>query len=372
MTGVAITSRVGDQGGIPFTAAVAVRALFTSSLREQAAAPVRLIATISVVAALHVVGFGAMWLDDLSSSGQVVALGVVLTAYLAGLRHGADCDHLAGISNATRKFVGEGRRPVSVGLAFSLGHSTVVLLVALAVVVGVRAASPLLVEEDNATSAALGVVGGCVAGGFLLLIGLFNLVALRRVLSPSAESGHHHRPVTLVARLMEAPLKRVRHPRHVFVIGFLFGLGFDTATFIGLLALTAASTASGAGTVAVLALPLCFAAGMTLGDTLSGIVMLRLYSNAAADGPGLRGFDVVVTAMSVASALGIGVIVSAATARDAFGLHDPFTAWCSRLNLEHAGFVLIGAFVVLALIMMTRRRLARLRGEVSPPPLPTP
>ncbi|MFI9507368.1 HoxN/HupN/NixA family nickel/cobalt transporter [Nocardia sp. NPDC052566] len=291
----------------------------------------------------------------MTGPGPLTLAGAATTAYMAGLRHAFDADHLCGIDNAARKFVGEGRRPVSVGLAFSLGHSSVVFLVSIAVAAGISVVSDIL-TQDNVTSAALGTIGGLVAGGFLLLIGLFNLVSLTRSNSRHHTDGDGERATTVVSRLMSAPLQKVSYPSHLFVVGFAFGLGFDTATLIGLLVLTATAAASGIAVVSVLALPVCFAAAMTLGDTFNGLFMLRLYARANDPRQASRRLNVAITSLSVLTALTVAAIVLVATLREAAGWADPVTKWIAALDLEIVGYAVLAVFAVAAIGSLSAAR----------------
>ncbi|CAM3723265.1 HoxN/HupN/NixA family nickel/cobalt transporter [Smaragdicoccus niigatensis] len=323
------------------------RLILDSAYRESRPERTRRAVTLGVVGLLHVIALALLALGALDGSAGAIAIGAAVTAYLAGLRHAADCDHIAGIDNATRKFVGEGRRPTSVGLAFSLGHSTVVFLLALAIVAGSQLARGVVADGAPTTFA---TVGGIVAGSFLILIGTFNSVSLF-----GGSRQQDMLPRTFSGRLMMKPLARVRQPWHIFVLGFLFGLGFDTATLIGFLVLTAATATSGIGIAGVLALPVAFAAGMTLADTANGLVMLRLYANAMSSTKRPR-FLVFITAMSVVSALVVGVIVLVGTLHSALGLSDPVTAAIASVNLEYAGFVLFGLFAAIWATVLIRRQ----------------
>ena len=350
--------------------------VLTVTGRESLGRRTRLAWTLGVVAALHVAA--ALLLaagGALSGASGALTLGAVGVAYLAGLKHHADADHLTGIAGATRSFVARGKDPVSVGLAFSLGHSSVVFVMACALIVGIGGARELLAGESTAAGA-LGVTGGLVAGTFLVLVGAFNLVALvRSVRARRVGHGHdgsahdgsahdgsaHDGPAaTVMGRLMAAPLSRVRGPRHVYVIGFLFGLGFDTATQIGLLVLTASSAALGAPAAALLALPVAFAAGMTLGDTLVGYVLVRTYARAGGGRAAGGRVDVVVTAMAVASALSLGTVLLAATSAEAGWTSGPLSTGAAGLDLDHVGWVVLGVVAVtaIAVLLLTSTRSA--------------
>jgi high-affinity nickel-transport protein len=160
-----------------------------------------------------------------------------------------------------------------------------------------------------------------------------------------------------VARLLARPLARVQHPRNIFVIGFLFGLGFDTATTIGLLVMTTAASLAGVSPLALLALPLAFAAAMTLCDTTNGVAMLRMYRSALTDPRRKIGFNVVITGISAASALFIAVITLGGFLHSAFGLRDPLTAWLVSVDLGDAGLLLVAVFLTIWAAASPLRRL---------------
>lgn len=235
--------------------------------RDREALPLRtrVLFTFGAVAALHaaaVVLFIPGSIGD--AKPQALTLSLVLTAYLAGVKHSYDWDHLAAIDNSTRKFVAQGQDPVSVGFAFSLGHSSVVTLAGVLVIAGTAVVGELM-ADDSAGNLVLGLVGSGVSGLFLLAMGLFNgsafarsARAFRRVRSGGAVDPLDLEPQGVVARVLTRPLSRVRRPRNIYVIGFLFGLGFDTATTIGLLMMTTGGS-PGRGAAAR---PACPAAGV--------------------------------------------------------------------------------------------------------------
>ncbi|MBT2597647.1 HoxN/HupN/NixA family nickel/cobalt transporter [Arthrobacter sp. ISL-72] len=322
--------------------------------REQLSVRARLLWTFGAVAALH---FAAVVLllagtfpmtGTAGGGGQPLALGLVLTAYLAGVKHSYDWDHIAAIDNSTRKFVAQRRDPVSVGFAFSLGHSSVVILAGVLVVSGATLVGRLM-EEGTTGNLVLGLIGSGVSGLFLLMMGIFNGSAFLQAtqLYRSARTGAS---ITLedleakgfVARLLARPLSRVQHPRNIYVIGFLFGLGFDTATTIGLLVMTTAASLAGVSPLALMALPFAFAAAMTLCDSLNGVAMLRMYKSAVDDPLRKLGFNALITGVSAASALLIAVITLGGFFNAAFGLKDPMTLWLGSIDLGDAGLLLAG------------------------------
>ena len=333
--------------------------------REQLPLRTRLLATFGAVAFLHLAA-AVLLVAGTAASGRPLGFGLVLTAYLAGVKHSYDWDHLAAIDNSTRKFVAQRQDPASVGFAFSLGHSSVVILAGALVVSGVSLVGKFMAEGSTG-NLVLGLVGSGVSGLFLLAMGIFNGSAFlgaaksyRRVRGGGAVLPGELEAKGFVARLLARPLSRVRRPRNVYVIGFLFGLGFDTATTVGLLVMTTAASLAGVSPAALLALPLAFTAAMTLCDTTNGLAMMRMYRQAILDPVRKHGFNAVITGLSALSALFVAVITLGGFFNAAFGFQDPVTVWLARLDLGDAGLLLVAAFLVLwgAAALRGRRRAA--------------
>lgn len=311
-----------------------------------------------VVGLLHVLGWGGLLVVTgtlgLVEPEGAFGLGLGLTAYLLGARHAFDADHVAVIDATTRTLADQGRRPLTVGFWFSLGHSSVVVAMAVLVVAGTQVAATLL-DDDAAVRSGLATVGSGVAGVVLWVLGLVNLVALAGLLRvrrrhaagtlTERELAGSVRPRGGVARVLGRLTRGVRHPAQVFPVGLLMGLGFDTASEVALLVL-AATAAVTLPWYAVLALPLLFTAGMTLLDTLDGAFMNVAY-DWALDRP-LRAltYNLAVTALTVAIALVIGTAQLAAVLRGAFGLGDPVSGWFAGLVTEHVGVAAVAAFVL--------------------------
>jgi nickel/cobalt transporter (NiCoT) family protein len=318
--------------------------------REHLPVRTRLLWTFGAVAVLHAAAV-VLLLAGTAGAGQPLALGLVLAAYVAGIKHSYDWDHIAAIDNSTRKFVAQRRDPVSVGFAFSLGHSSVVILAGVLVVSGATLVGRLM-EEGTTGNLLLGLIGSGVSGLFLLMMGIFNGSAFLQAaqLYRSARTGASISVEDLeakgfVARLLAKPLSRVQHPRNIYVIGFLFGLGFDTATTIGLLVMTTAASLAGVSPLALMALPFAFAAAMTMCDSLNGVAMMRMYKSAIHDPSRKLGFNAVVTGISALSALFISVITLGGFFNAAFGLGDPVTAWLASIDLGDAGLLLVAVLL---------------------------
>jgi high-affinity nickel-transport protein len=295
------------------------------------------------------------------------ALGLALVAYLAGIKHSYDWDHISAIDNSSRRFAARGQHPMSVGLAFSLGHCTVVVAAAALVVMGAGFVGQAF-EEGSTTKFVLASVGAGVSGLFLLALGLFNFGAFwatassaRRLRAGEQLDPSELEPRGLASRLVARPLQAVRGPRELYAVGLLFGLGFDTATTIGLLVTTATAVLAGVPPVALLALPFAFSASMTLCDTINGIAMMRLYRHALEDPERRLVFNLVVTGMSAASALFVAILTLGALVRDLLGLTDPVTAFLAGVETGDAGLFLVASFGLVWLAVAIQEAGARRR-----------
>ncbi len=310
---------------------------------------------------LHVVGWGVLVFAvapaeySLGSTG-VLGVGVGLTAYLLGVRHAFDADHIASIDNTTRKLVGEGKPSVSAGFWFSLGHSSVVFFASLLLVAGVRSIAGVFQNENSEVGQTLGLIGTLVAGTFLLLIGLMNLGAavgiarvFRRMRSgefDEAELEHHLHNRGFLARLLGRVTRRVSKAWHLYPVGLLMGLGFDTATQVALLVLAAGTAAFVLPWYAIMVLPVLFAAGMSLFDTADGVLMARAYGWAFLKPVRKVFYNLTVTVLSVTIALVVGLLVLAGLVVDRLHVDTGPLAWLASLDLEFVGFAVVGLFVV--------------------------
>lgn len=317
-------------------------------------------AMVAVVAVLHVVGWGVLYWAvipgrfELGSTG-VVGAGVGLTAYLLGVRHAFDADHIASIDNTTRKLVGDGTPAVSTGFWFSLGHSSVVFGASLLLALGVRSVAHVVQDEGSQTAETLGVVGTVVAGVFLLLIGLTNLVSLvgilrifRRLRAGAFDEDELEAQLNrrgLLARALVRVTRRVSRPWHLYPVGLLMGLGFDTVTQVALLVLAAGSAALVLPWYVILVLPVLFAAGMSLFDTLDGILMTKAYRWAFLQPVRKIFYNLTVTLLSVTVALVLGSIVLTGLLADRLAIETGPIAWAGSLNLEYVGFGMVGLFL---------------------------
>ncbi|MCL2735817.1 MAG: HoxN/HupN/NixA family nickel/cobalt transporter [Propionibacteriaceae bacterium] len=320
-----------------------------------------------VILALHVVGWGTLVLLAAThhfpnAAGAVFGVGLGVTVYALGLRHAFDADHIAAIDNTTRSLVQSGQRPVSVGFWFSLGHSTVVFVVCLLLAFGVRVLADQF-DDGTHIREIFGTFGLIVSATFLIILAIVNLGSfigtaglVRRVRQGERIDDEQLVNQGAIARLFAGRFRAIRKPWQIYPVGVLFGLGFDTATEVGLLALTGTAAAMTLPWYAILALPLIFAAGMALLDTIDGVFMNHVY-HWAFDQPGRKlYYNMVVTGVSIVFALGIGVVELATLLSGTFHITSGPLASLGAFDLQWIGFILAGIFVVVAVVVFLRSR----------------
>jgi high-affinity nickel-transport protein len=321
----------------------------------------------------HIAGM-AVFVALLTATGWIVLIGLVapqqfalggaatfgvgigVTAYLLGMRHAFDADHIAAIDNTTRKLVAEGERARGVGFWFSLGHSSVVFLLAVLLALGVRTLAGELGDDSSAVKETLGVVGTLVGGGFLVLIGLLNLEALvgiarvfaRMRTEPLDDDAleRHLASRGLLSRLLGQAMRAVSKPWHMYVVGFVFGIGFDTATEVTLLVLAGGAAAAQLPWYAILVIPVLFAAGMSLFDTADGVLMSAAYQWAFIKPVRKVFYNLTITALSVIVALMIGVIELLQLLGTKLGTSTGPLRALMNIDLETIGYVVVALFVV--------------------------
>jgi nickel/cobalt transporter (NiCoT) family protein len=320
------------------------------------------------IAALHAAGFGILFFlvapAHLRLGGAAFSVGVGLTAYTLGMRHAFDADHIAAIDNTTRKLMGDGKRPLSVGFWFSLGHSSVVFGLALLLAFGVRALAGQVTDGGSTLETLTGAVGTTVSGTFLFAIGLINLAMLSGVARAvrAVRSGGHGEAE--IERLLapKGPLsaltgrlgRRITAPWQMYPLGLLFGLGFDTATEIALLFLAAGAAFGALPFYAILCLPILFAAGMSLLDTLDGAFMAYAYGWAFAKPVRKLYYNLTVTGLSVVVALGIGSV----ELLSALGV--------AEVDLGDIGYLVVALFALTWLVAAGVWRFARIEQRWAP------
>jgi nickel/cobalt transporter (NiCoT) family protein len=313
------------------------------------------------VVLLHLVGWGVMLAIVAPkhfrvSATQVFGVGLGLTAYTLGMRHAFDADHIAAIDSTTRKLMSEGKRPVSVGFWFSLGHSTIVFGLCVLFAAGVRALAGQVENGSSRLHTVLGLIGTGVSGVFLYIIGIINLVILVGIIrvframrdgqydEAAMESQLNNRG--FMNRILGGATKAVTRPWQMYVIGLLFGLGFDTATEVSLLVLAGGAAAFALPWYAILTLPILFAAGMSLLDSIDGCFMNFAYGWAFSKPVRKVYYNITITGLSVAVALIIGTIQLISILVDQLGIVTGPLALIGTLDLNFVGFAIVTLFVL--------------------------
>lgn len=302
-----------------------------------------------VVALLHVLGWG-LFLHY--SAGYPAMVGLGFVAYMFGLRHAFDADHIAAVDDTVRYMLQKGKTPLGIGFFFSLGHSTIVFGLALTIIFAATAVSQALPALKNVG----GIVGAGVSGTFLWVIGILNLRVLLDILqlwrqAKTEQHSHAHMEELLaqrgfINRLFGGRLQRViNHSWQMYPMGLLFGLGFDTASEVGLLAMTAGASAGNLPVAAVLSLPILFAAGMTAMDTTDGVLMSKAYNWAFVNPVRKIFYNITITSLSIAVALIIGTIELLQVFVGILDLKGPFFGFIAELDFGVLGYVIVGMFL---------------------------
>ena len=289
-----------------------------------------------------------------------VLLGSAFLAYSFGLRHAVDADHIAAIDNVTRKLMNEGKRPVGVGLMFSLGHSTVVIFGALAIAGTALALQHRVLQNHmDGLRTIGGIIGTLVSTFFLFAIATVNLMVLRSVYQTFRRVRRGEPYVEedldlllnnrgLLARMLRPVFGLIRKSWHMYPLGILFGLGFDTATEIGLLGLSAAEAARGISLGSVLVFPVLFAAGMSLVDTTDNVLMLGAYGWAFVKPIRKLYYNLTITSISVVVAFAVGGIEALGLLASQFHLSGLGWNQVTRLNENFGllGYAIVALFAV--------------------------
>ncbi len=329
--------------------------------------PARLTAKIVAIYAILISANVAAWAWALIAfHDHPILLGTCFLAYSFGLRHAVDADHIAAIDNVTRKLMQEGKRPLTVGLFFSLGHSTVVILATIGVALAAAAFKDQL-EEFRTVG---GMIGVSVSSAFLLIIAAINVVILVNVYGAfqRVKNGGPYVPEDLdlmlakgglLARIFHRLFRMIRRSWHMYPLGFLFGLGFDTATEIGLLGIAAAEASSGLPIWSILVFPALFTAGMTLIDTTDSVLMTGAYGWAFVKPVRKLYYNMTITFVSVVVAVLIGGVQALNLVAGRFGLTGGLWDAVESLNdvFGALGFVIVGVFVASWLVSMLIYRL---------------
>jgi nickel/cobalt transporter (NiCoT) family protein len=330
---------------------------------------------VGIYCALLVFNSAAWFWAFIAFRAYPVLLGTALLAYSFGLRHAVDADHIAAIDNVTRKLMQEGKRPVAVGLMFSLGHSTIVVLGSIAI-----AGTALALQHRIAPAREIGsVIGTLVSTLFLFAIAIVNLIVLHSIYRAFLRVRRGEPYVEedfdlllgsrgLLARLFRPVFRMIRSSWHMYPLGVLFGLGFDTATEIGVLGISAAGASKGPSLWSILVFPTLFAAGMSLIDTTDNILMLGAYGWAFVKPIRKLYYNVTITFVSVAVAFAVGGIEALGLLAGQFHLKGTFWNLVNRLNDNFGtlGYFIIGLFAlswIVSIAIYKWRRFDRLEVE---------
>jgi len=302
------------------------------------------------IAFLHILGWG-LYVYYGTAYPTLAGLGVV--AYLFGLRHAFDADHISAVDDTVRYMLQKGKQPLGVGFFFSLGHSSIVLGLAIAIALSATAVKQHLPQLQNMG----GIIGASVSGVFLWIIGILNLLVLLDILkvwgqAKTGKHSHTHLEELLsqrgfMNRLFGGRLQKViNHSWQMYPLGLLFGLGFDTASEVGLLAITAGASAGNLPLPAVLSLPVLFAAGMTIMDTTDGVLMVKAYSWAFLNPLRKIYYNITTTGLSVAVALVIGSIELLQVMINVLDLKGPAFGYVKNLDFGVLGYVIVAIFLI--------------------------
>ncbi len=334
-----------------------------------------LLVMIAVVGGLHALGFGILVAlvaprHYAVGSAGAFTLGIGVTAYTLGMRHAFDADHISAIDNTTRKLMSEGKRPLSVGFWFSLGHSTIVFALTLLLSIGVRSLAGPGTNDHSNLHQVTSWIGTLVSGSFLYVIAALNVVILFGIIGVFREmkTGRYDELALeeqlnsrgLMNRFLGRLTRTVTTPQQMYPIGLLFGLGFDTATEVALLVLAGGAAGAGLPWYAILCLPVLFAAGMSLLDTIDGSFMNFAYGWAFSKPVRKVFYNLTITGLSVAVALVIGTIELGGLVASQLELSGPFWSWFEQINLNLLGFVIVGMFVATWAIALSVWRFGRI------------
>ena len=312
------------------------------------------------IAFLHIAGALLMWRatsgNYVLADGSLFGWGTAALAYVLGMRHAFDADHISAIDNTTRKLMAEGQRPLAVGFFFSLGHSSVVAGLAILLNFGIKALGGQLKDENSGLHKWTGLIGTTVSGTFLMLIAILNLIVLVSILSVfmkmrkglynEEELEKHLDSRGLLMRFFGPIARRIDASWKMYPLGILFGLGFDTATEVGLLVLAGSSVIAGLPWWAIMSLPFFFAGGMCLLDTIDGSFMNFAYGWAFSKPVRKVYYNIVITGLSVSVALFVGGLEICQVISKQLNLTGFFWDYANGFDLNSAGFIIVGVFVV--------------------------
>ena len=337
----------------------------------------RLWAMFGFIALLHISGALLMWGATSGnyklSDGSVFGWGTAALAYTLGMRHAFDADHISAIDNTTRKLMADGQRPLGVGFFFSLGHSSVVAGLAILLNFGIAAVGSQLKDENSTLHHYTGLIGVTVSGTFLMLIAILNLIVMvsifkvfikmRKGAYSEEELEKHLDSRGFFMRFFGPIAKRIDKSWKMYPLGLLFGLGFDTATEVGLLVLAGSSVIAGLPWWAIISLPLFFAAGMSLLDTIDGSFMNFAYGWAFSKPVRKVYYNIVITALSVGTAFFIGGLELSQVISEQLNLSGGWWNFANNLDLNNAGYIIVATFAVVWAIALLVWRFGKIEDR---------
>jgi high-affinity nickel-transport protein len=343
----------------------------------------RLVAMLGFILAVNLVGWGIFVLyvmphhfdyrGEGGSRGLGIGLGVAVTAWFLGFRHAFDADHISCIDNTTRKLMADGKRPLGTGFFFSFGHSTVIVAVGVGITIAARAVFGAMVDPSSAYETAGGAVGTLLSAGFLYLIAVLNLIVLAGIFKVfrdmragtynEAELEAQLQARGLMYRFFGRFMTSINHTWQLYFVGLVFGIGFDTATEVVLLAATAYAAIQGLPYFAVLALPFLFSGGMMLFDTLDGAFMNFAYGWAFARPVRKVYYNLVITGLSIGAAFIIGTIEILGILTTEAHLHGAFWNVMANFNINVAGFCIAGLFIGVWAVAITYWRMGHVEEK---------
>jgi len=321
----------------------------------------RLAGMATTIVMLHLVGWGLLLFviapQHVTVGGTAFGVGLGTTAYVLGMRHAFDVDHIAAIDNTTRALMDRRQRPLSVGFWFSLGHSSVVFALCALLAVGVRSIVGQVRDQGSTLHTVTGTVGLTVSGVFLLLLGAVNFAVLLGIVRVFRRMREAHVPEAelesllaqrgVLARILLRATRAVRKPAHMYPVGLLFGLGFDTATEVSLLVLASAGAAYALPWYALMCLPVLFAAGMCLFDTIDGTFMNFAYGWALSRPVRKVYYNLTITSLSVLVAWLIGSLELLSLLVRRLDLSGGPWDFISRAGaFQYSGYLVVGVFVL--------------------------
>ena len=330
-----------------------------------------------VVIGLNVAGWGIFILAiaprHFHFKGLGLGLGVALTAWTLGTRHAFDADHISAIDNTTRKLMADGQRPLATGFFFALGHSSIIMVVGTGLAIAAHAVFGAVVDPSSGFETLGGVIGTSLAASFLYLIAALNLIVLAGILKvftgmrrgdfDEEELERQLQARGLMYRFFGRFMRSITKTWHMYFVGIIFGIGFDTATEVLLLSATAAAATEGLPWYAVLSLPLLFTGGMTLFDTLDGCFMNFAYGWAFARPVRKVYYNLVITGLSIGVAFLIGTIEIFGLLSAELHIHGGFWDFMANFDINRAGFAIAGLFVIVWTVAIAYWRIGNVEDK---------